>query len=402
MAKRMNFFFTILQVLVSSLLVIPPVSAGEFTGDIAAEIRLFANSPLYSEQERNNGSIALAPEYYHELSSGSSFIFLPFLRIDSTDSERTHLDIRELNFFFLGDPWELRLGLGKVFWGVTEFVHLVDIINQTDLVEDIRGEDKLGQPMAHLSIPKQWGVLDLFLLPYFRERTFPGRDGRLRPPVAVDTDNPVFESGAEEYHVDFSIRYSQVFDFFDFGIYYFRGTSRDPLLITDLNPFGQPVLLPFYQLMDQVGMELELVAGNWLWKLEALYQDNATQSFFAATGGFEYTFFSIDNTLMDLGFIAEFAYDDRGAEASTSFENDLLGGLRLGINDAAGTEILAGLGYDLNSRGNVLRLEASRRLTDTLKISLEGWAFFDIEPDDPSLYSIRDDDFMRLQLFHYF
>jgi hypothetical protein len=402
MAKRMKFPFAILQLFVSFLLVIPPVSAGEFKGDIAAEIRLFADSPLSPDQERNNGSIALAPEYYHEWSSGSSFIFSPFLRIDSADSERTHFDLRELNFLFLGDPWELRLGLGKVFWGVTEFVHLVDIINQTDLVEDIRGEDKLGQPMAHLSIPKQWGVLDLFLLPYFRERTFPGRDGRLRPPVAVDTDNPVFESGAEEYHVDFAIRYSQVFDFFDFGIYYFRGTSRDPLLLPALNPFGQPVLLPFYQLMDQIGMDLQMVAGSWLWKLEALYQDNATQSFFAATGGFEYTFFSIGNTLMDLGFIAEFAYDDRGTEASTSFENDLLGGLRLGINDAAGTEILAGLGYDLDSRGNVLRLEASRRITDTLKISLEGWAFFDIEPDDPSLYSIRDDDFMRLQLFYYF
>jgi len=398
----MKFFFTILLLFVSSLLETSPAHAHEFKGDIAAEIRLFTNSPLYPDQERNNGSIAVVPEYYHEWSTGSSFIFSPFLRIDSADSERTHLDIRELNFLILGNTWELCLGIDKVFWGVTEFVHLVDLINQTDLVEDPRGEDKLGQPLAHLSMPKRWGVLDLFLLPYFRERTFPGRNGRLRPPVAVDTDNPVFESGAEENHVDFVIRYSQIFDFLDFGIYYFRGTSRDPLLLPALNPAGQPVLLPFYQLMHQVGMDLQLVAGNWLWKLEALYQDKKTQSFFAATGGFEYTFFRIGNTLMDLGLIAEFAYDDRGKEVSTSFENDLLGGLRLGINDAAGTEILAGLGYDLDSRGNVLRLEASRRITDTLKISLEGWAFFDIEPDDITLYSIRDDDFIRLQLFYYF
>jgi hypothetical protein len=398
----MKYLFAILLLFVISQLLTAPVPAHEFRGDMAAEVRLFGNGPLYPDQERNNGSIAIAPEYYHEWQNGTSFIFSPFLRIDSADSERTHLDIRELNFLILGDPWELRLGIGKVFWGVTEFVHLVDILNQTDLVEDPRGEDKLGQPMVHLSMPSQWGVLDLFMLPYFRERTFPGRDGRLRFPVIVDTGNPVFESGAEENHVDFAIRYSHIFDFFDFGIYYFKGTSRDPLLLPALNPDGRPVLLPFYQLMDQVGMDLQLVAGNWLWKLEALYQDNMTKNFFSTTGGFEYTFFGVGNTMMDLGIIVEFAYDNRDEEASTSFENDLLGGLRLGVNDAAGTEILAGLGYDLDSRGNVFRLEASRRLSDRLKIFLEGWAFFDIEPDDIYLYSIRDDDFVRVQLFYYF
>ncbi len=118
----------------------------ELNGHVAVEGRLFFHEPLYPEQNRNNASIALAPEFYYGFDSGSSLIFVPFLRVDSQDSERTHFDIRELNFLFLGDPWELRLGIGKVFWGVTEFVHLVDIINQTDLVEDIRAEDKLGSP----------------------------------------------------------------------------------------------------------------------------------------------------------------------------------------------------------------------------------------------------------------
>jgi len=398
----MKHFLTIFLLLFSFLQVTSPADAHELRGNLSAEVRLFVNEPLYPEQEHHNGSIAIAPEYYHEWSTGSSFIFSPFLRIDSADSERTHMDIREMNFLLLGDPWELRLGIGKVFWGVTEFVHFVDIINQTDLVEDILGEDKLGQPMAHFSMPNRWGVLDIFVLPYFRERTFPGQEGRLRPPVTVDTDNPLFESGAEKYHVDFALRYSQVFDFFDLGIYYFTGTSRDPVLLPGFNSGGQPVLLPFYQLMDQVGMDLQLVAGNWLWKMEALYQDNFINNFFAATGGFEYTFLGVGSSMLDLGFIAEFAYDSRGKEAFTSFENDLLCGLRLGINDAAGTEILAGIGYDLDNRGNVLRLEASRRITDTLKIFLEGWAFFDIDPDDFSLYSIRDDDYIRLQLFYYF
>jgi len=378
-----------------------PVQALELSGDVSVEGRLFAKDELYNDQKRNNGSIAFEPEFYHEWSSspGFSFTFVPFFRVDSSDSERTHVDIRELNFLMVGNPWELRVGIGKVFWGVTEFVHLVDIINQTDLVENIDGEDKLGQPMVHFSYFGDWGVVDFFLLPYFRERTYPGKEGRLRPPVKVDTDNAEYESGAEESHIDLALRYSQTYDWGDLGIYYFRGTSREPILIPS---FKKPVLLPFYDQIDQVGLDLQLVFGNWLWKLESLYRDGTDDNFWAATGGFEYTFVSISDTMMDLGLITEYSYDDRDDDATTPFQNDLLFGLRLGLNDAASTELLAGISFDLDDSGSVLQIEASRRLTDNLKISLEAWSFFDLEESQTYLYSIRDDDFVRLQLFYYF
>ncbi|MBW2472666.1 MAG: hypothetical protein JRE18_11370, partial [Deltaproteobacteria bacterium] len=176
----------------------------------------------------------------------------------------------------------------------------------------------------------------------------------------------------------------------------------DPILIPSADANGQPILLPFYQLMDQVGLDLQLVTGNWLWKLEVLYQENTMENFYAATGGFEYTFIGINGSSMDLGLIAEFVYDDRKDDAATSFENDLLWGFRLAVNDTASTELLLGLSYDLNKKGNVLQLEASRRLRDDVKIFVEGWAFLNTEPDDYYLDSIRDDDFIRLRIFYYF
>jgi len=145
-----------------------------WSGFIEAEARFFFNESLFLEQYRDNGSLAVQLEYYHEWENGSSFTFTPYARFDSADSERTHFDIRELNYLWLDDDWELRLGFSKVFWGATEFVHLVDIINQTDLIENIDAEDKLGQPMANLSLVQDWGIIDFFLLPWFRERTFPG------------------------------------------------------------------------------------------------------------------------------------------------------------------------------------------------------------------------------------
>jgi len=377
----------------------PPARAHELRGNIAAEGRYFASGPLYDSQERNDASVAISPEYFHVWEGGSSVTFAPFARLDSADEERSHYDVRELNFLWVTDYFELRLGVAKVFWGATEFVHLVDIVNQTDAVENIDGEDKLGQPMVHLSVPGSWGVVDLFVLPCFRERTFPGEKGRLRAEPRVDTDSALYESGEKERHVDFAVRYSRSFGDMDVGVYHFSGTSREPLFQVALRE-GRPVLVPYYELIEQTGLDAQLVAGEWLLKLEALYRTAGSGHHFAAVGGFEYSFVNLIGGA-DVGVIAEYAYDDRRGESTSPFENDAMVGLRLAVNDAASTELLAGFVQDLDSSARAASLEASRRLFGNLKIVLEGWAFFDAPEDDP-LYGLREDSHLRLELAFYF
>ena len=63
----------------------PAVYPHELTGHLSAEGRLFIEDPLFPGQKHNNGSLAFRPEYYHEWQDGSSFTFVPFLRIDSAD-----------------------------------------------------------------------------------------------------------------------------------------------------------------------------------------------------------------------------------------------------------------------------------------------------------------------------
>lgn len=376
-----------------------PVS--EFSGYVVVEGRLFFKDALFPEQERDNASFALQPEYYYEWENGSSFIAVPFARIDSADSRRTHFDIRELNYLWLDDLWELRLGIGKVFWGVTEFVHLVDIINQTDLVENIDGEDKLGQPMINFSIPRNWGTVDMFVLPYFRERTYPGPNGRLRFSLVVDTDNPVYESSAEQQHIDFTVRYGHSIGDWDFGVYNFNGTGREPTLLPGLNESGEQVLIPFYQQINQTGLDLQTVKGDWLLKLEAIYRIGQGDDFIAGQGGFEYSFVNVSQTGIDLGVIGEYAYDERGDDATTPFQNDAFLALRLGLNDAASSELLAWFSKDLSNPSYTLGLEASRRFGNNWLLSFEVRALMD-SPEDSPLYSLRDDDFLRLELAYYF
>jgi hypothetical protein len=373
----------------------------EFTGKAVVEGSLFFNDPLHFGQERNNVSLAVQPEYYHEWEDGSSFVVTLFARFDGADPQRSRFDIRELNLLWLTDWWELRVGLGKVFWGTTEFVHLVDIINQTDSVESIDGEEKLGQPMIHLSLPRDWGVVDLFVLPYFRERTFPGREGRLRPSLETDTDKTTYESPREERHFDYAVRYSHTLGDWDIGIYNFDGTSRDPTFAPGFNGAGKPFLIPHYKQINQTGIDLQVVAGEWLFKMEAIYRTGKGDHYFAGVGGFEYTFVGVADTGVDLSIVGEFAYDERGDRADTSFQNDAILGLRVNPNDAAGTEFLAGLAQDMGSRSLIVSVEASRRFGENWKTYLEARGFLN-QPKDDLLFSLRNDDFIQLEIAYYF
>ncbi|MFV2082394.1 MAG: hypothetical protein ACC669_11085 [bacterium] len=382
--------------------------AYELSGYAAAEGRIFFDDPLYPGQERDNVSIAIQPEFYHEWKNGSSFTFTPFARLDSVDSERSHFDVRELNYLWLSNTVELRIGISKVFWGVTESQHLVDIINQTDAVESIDGEDKLGQPMIHLSIPREWGVVEMFVLPYFRERTFPGEKGRLRTPV-VDTNQAIYENSAKEYHIDMAIRYSHTIGNWDLGLSHFRGTGREPTLrkptpIAGADSNGGPVLIPYYEyeIINQTGLDLQLVAGRWLWKLESIYRSGqGDKDFFAFTGGFEYTFTGVTPGGIDIGVLSEWLYDERGRNATTAFDNDVMLGVRTSLNDAAGTEALMGIIQDIDSKGRVFTFESSRRIGERWKISLDSFFVFDSSQENP-IHALRKDDNMLIELSYYF
>ncbi len=397
---RGDFHFVFFFALLYFLFPHSPATAGEWSGYISSEARLFFQDPLHEGQREQSLALAAQPEYYHAWKE-SSFTAVPFLRLDSADSKRSQLDIRE--FFYLWYPGEFELGIGirKVFWGVTESQHLVDIINQTDLLESPDREEKLGQAMVNLSIDRDWGTFDFFLLPYFRERTFPGRKGRLRTAFVVDTDQAQYESGDKQAHLDYALRFIRTLGDWDLALSHFQGTSRDPSCKIGTDDSGNPVFIPFYDQIGQTGLELQLVAEAWLWKLEAIHRSGQGKSYQAWTGGFEYTFTGIFETQMDLGAISEWLHDSRGQRAPSPFEDDLMAGFRLAINDMASTEVLVGLIQDLDQASKMISIEASRRITDHWKIEVEGFAFIQQSKKD-FLYALRDDDFLQMTLFYYF
>ena len=353
-------------------------------------------------------SLVLQAQYQTQIDANTQFTFKPFFRYDGMDHYRTHYDIQELLWdrkFTAGkNPWELRIGYDKVFWGVAESNHLVDVINQTDTIENIDRTAKLGQPMVRLTAAQSWGTLDFFLLPYFNEPTFAGPDGRLRPPIPL-TELPIrYESGAAKYHTDAALRWSKNFGKADVGIYYFKGTDRDARtsqdssVISPTNPLG--LVLNFDQ-MRQVGFDASYLLGNWTLKNEVIYRYTRFEDFRAAVYGLEYAFTGIFGTATDVNLFLEKNYDSRGSNSIAILQNDTFFGARFSLNDAQSTQFKLGWMQDLSYASRSIRLEASRRLTDKFTLRLESQIFKNISTSDP-LYSLHADSYLQLSLQGYF
>ena len=420
MAKCVSFFCGVLTLLLllvvghdfgfaddpSQAFLVPEFQ--EIRGYLSTEARIFPEKQAFPGQSRHEISMAAELEYYLEWANYTSLTVTPFARIDSADSRRTHVDMREFLLRVVPGNWALAVGLGKVFWGVAESKHLVDIVNQTDTIESLNGEDKFGQPMVNLSFNYDWGFVDMFVMPYFRERIFRSRSGRLRGSILVDSGQARFRSGAGRWHPDFAVRYSNSVGGWDIGVSHFYGTNREPTLNSlALSADGTAVLVPEYELVNQSSIDLQYTIGAWLWKVESLFrqgQKNALgteQNFYSFVGGFEYNVFGAFKTNSDLGLLVEYMRDSRLNKSTDVLQHDVFTGIRWTLNDEPDTQALAGVLQDLRESTRQFFVEASRRINDNMRASVELQIFSSIESGD-ILSDLRDDDFLGVEVAYYY
>ncbi|SMD39025.1 hypothetical protein SAMN04488029_4008 [Reichenbachiella faecimaris] len=404
--SSLSWFFTIQRAIVLAVLVFAVGRASaqseevytEFSGNLGFEYRYFTQDGLYPGQNDHFPAFSIQPEYYVEWQGGTHILnFTGFARVDLTDSERNHLDIRELYWQIVNNNWEFSVGLKKIYWGVTEAAHLVDIINQTDNLESFDGEQKLGQFMAHYSYNTNIGTFDLFAMSFFRKRQFPGVDGRLRTPDPITENQLDFESSMDETRPEGAIRWSHYFGPVDIGLSYFYGNGREP--IVGINNDGS--LFGIYPVIKQTGIDIQTTTGPVLWKFESIIRRSDIQDMKALDVGLEYTFGNIGGSGIDLGLLGEYLYDDRGDRALSSLQSDAFVGGRLAFNDVQSTEFLFGTILDVNRSTRLISLEGNRRFGESLKASVEMRLFQNVSEEE-FIYLFRDDDFLKFELGWYF
>lgn len=433
----------------------------DISGKAGIQGQFFNAQPANKEQDRHTASFFVTPELTKDFEDNSDLITVGIhARFDATDKERTHVDIRELNYLKVPESgnWELKTGISKVFWGVAEGQNLVDVINQTDALEGVATDEKLGQPMVQLTLldtqvfleEQDWGTLDLFVLPYFRKASFPGEHGRFRPPIPVSNKRALFESSQKESHVDYAGRWSHAIGPMDIGLSYFKGTNRTPSLFVELTPrlfntntFQIPTgkVIPYYAQLEQFGLDMQISIEGFLLKLEAVSRDTQ-ESFFlnpetgkpvsksdiascrnlpntlkcpvsnqikdskytAYTLGGEYTFGDISGSGIDLSLITEINKDSRDKETNLALlQNDVLVGTRLALNNASSTTGLFGIILDLDYQSVIASAEIERRLSNSISASIEHRSFITKDNSkDPVLSQIQDDDFTKVSVEYFF
>ena len=383
------------------------VMAGEwdFTGSVVGETRLFPYSPAFAGQEKTtiSPSAAFEAEVVYEFNDYSDrFTFTPFVRLDAHDENRTHFDIRQASWLHLGDGWDLKAGLDYVYWGVTESRHLVNIINQDDALEDLDGEDKLGQPMVNLNIEKDYGTFSMFVLPGFREREYLEHGHRLSGPIRIDGDRATCEADSGNHNVDFAARWQHMIGDWEVGVSHFHGTSREARLLPMLDE-SELILAPHYDQIDQTALDAQYITGATLWKFEAMTRSGQGNRFAAIVAGFEHTFYTVINGRADLGILVEYLYDGRDQllAPATISDNDVFVGARLALNDTQDTSFLMGGTIDHDNGSSFALLEAERRIGDDWKIELEARFFINVDENDPSFFFAQD-DFINLKLSRFF
>ena len=264
----------------------------------------------------------------------------------------------------------------------------------------LMAKTSLGQQMFNISTTQDWGTLSFFVLPGFRERTFPSVNGRLRSAIPVDTGPASFESSAEQWHVDYALRYSHYFGDWDVGLSHFYGTSREPTFVPNGN---NSRLIPRYDLINQTGLDLQYTREAWLWKFEGIVREGQGKAFAATVLGAEYTLYQVFESNYDLGFLFEYQYDGRDQSApATAADDDYFAGMRFTLNDISDTAILAGMSVDPSTEEIFYNFEAERRLGDSWQVELRARFFSgDINPTD-FLAAFKKDSYLQLRLARYF
>ena len=254
--------------------------------------------------------------------------------------------------------------------------------------------------MIHYSYFNDFGSFEAFALPYFRERTFEGADDRLSGGIIVTSDTALYESPSEQTELDLAARYSNTIGNWGLGLSWFRGTSRESDFFR-FSDFTNGSTTVYYPQIDQLGVDVQLTSGGWLFKLEAIHRnfdDHFYQDFVAATFGTEYTLVGIFHSIYDLGLLSKYSCDQRDQNASSIFQNDAFIGARLSFNDISDSQLLLGIFNDLNNTDSrAVFLEASTRIAPLLTMNIE-LRYFDSSTPIDLLLALRMTALFRLEL----
>ncbi|MCW8093452.1 hypothetical protein [Alteromonas sp. ASW11-130] len=364
----------------------------DFNADLATNGRYYFEEKSEAVSDQLSGGIRVEAKLKYALEK-LTFNGEIFTNWDSMDNARRYTDIRKANVYFSNSKITLGAGVDTFFWGVSESINVVNVLNQSDLRESLDGKVKLGQTFISMSHPFSNGEFSIYFLPEFRPIDFPERPAFGLP---VSEKN-VYENNEKEG--GFATRALFYFSDYEFAVSYFEGTRRSPILIPQVN---LKELLPYYIQTKNVLLDGVYLADDFTLKLEAKFGKERESAFTTSNIGIEYPSYILEDYIDEIIFIAEYVFDDRGITAETHGQNDIFIGAKFDFGETNQGNIRFLYSYDLDNKGQYLELNYQYRLSDYVRYKFKFISVLDSSPEDQRLHALRKEEFVKLSIHYAF
>jgi len=386
----------ILSTLLSSLL----LSEGlEYKGNIGIE-STYINHDIAGKRDSQN-ALRLELELKQKTANGQMVLNSESI-VDKDDKNRRYVDVNDLYYKHEFENSDLLIGRSTRFWGAMEFYNHTDAFNTKDWRDnpfdydakiganniaythyfensDLAVIAKIGQERQRVQ-----GIESVNnFLPANYDDKLQTQKGKNRPTVYVKS-----AGSAEETQ-------------FDYAVIYQNGYDEQRYLA----PLGASLHQNAY-LVDKVMGYATLVAGETIYKTELAYtkSDDVKVSDYAQySAGLEHTFYGVWGK-SDLGVLAEYyKYDARDAsklgakDFGNLFQNDLVLGFRLSVNDSGDSDVLGGVSLDQDNQEKLVFVEYNTRLLEKYKV---GVSYQRLAPKRSSVFKALDS--VQLEVGYYF
>ena len=349
-------------------------------GNIVLKGSRFSGEPVNTLSGKDFGVFEISPKLNVERNDIYFNLELIVKKLSSKND--IFYDIKEANVNFENSTWSFLLGSTEEFWGKTETLNPVDIINSNNYDEGLSKPNKLGEVMIKANREIGIGDLSIYYLPNFRPNKYPSKKSRLNLPIEVNDDEANYVNSADKNMQQFALRFSGYYEDLDFGISVFEGISRDPFFT-----FVSGKMVPSYSKISQYGIEVQQLLGEWIVKGEFINREGqqnisgSLKDYSSGVVGLERSLYGLIDGNTDLTFFLEYAKDSRGVSAHQSNQNDVFLVNRITLNDIHDTSISFAISRDLNTESGIFNSIISRRIFGLFKTDLEVFIPLDLKSD---------------------
>ena len=303
-----------------------------------------------------------------------------FGRQDFNDKTRNMSAVDEAYLKLSADTVFFNIGWNVFNWSVLEFFHPVDTINSRNLDVNAERIERLGQPSVVLTKEFESSYLQLIVLTDLVDPLMPSPSNRNG--AGIKLEKAQYLIGDNEWknnpnHMQYGLHYQHTFDNFDMDLHWMHKMGNNhPIFAAPVQVIPPDIkdtkIYPFYFPVDQIGLAVQGVFSEWLFKIESVYYDfknydlNMLVPISVAPGVSTTPITQLDHTISAIG-LEYTQHMDNGAQSTyfleyqfilnttmqearglNPFQRDLGFGVRYSFNDFNSNEIVAALIRDVD------------------------------------------------------